>query len=85
MPFECTADSLEILTPPSLVIAPNRSNCTWLARPPACLTLRERNLAISAPTIRRDFLPTAVFTVFEIGITRTEKSGAPQVPAFSAR
>ena len=40
-------------------------------------------MAISAPTISLAFLPTVMSTVFDFGATTFEKSGLPQLPAFS--
>src|SRR5688572_24324736 len=82
-PLVCVAGTVATLTPPTLPRAPKRTSWTCFGSPPADFTLAARKVCMSLPAKIVDFLAAATIVVIEFGVTLTENSGFPQVPAFA--
>src|SRR6185312_7643743 len=75
------AGTLQMETPPSLLIAPKRTVTTCSLSPPTAGILLPNQLFISPPTKNFAFLATMIFSVFELGASLTSNFGWAQSPA----
>src|SRR5215472_18458345 len=83
IPLLCAAGTLQMETPPSLLVAPKRSVTTCSLVPPAAGILVPNQLFISPPTKNFAFFATTIFSVFELGASLMSNFGCAQSPAFA--